>query len=126
MTHLSFCARLSTVMIHERKKKLSRGGGDLHEEEKREREREREAESRESAVLLLASIYGLFIYVPLSGFLPPTPAEDSHRMREMYLMSGSALAHYFHVMQGAILGKQADICFPPLFCLTESVDLFAL
>lgn len=54
---------------------------------KRERGRERE--------LVLVSIYGLFIYVPLSGFLPLTPAEDSHRMIEMYRAGGGggALAH---------------------------------
>lgn len=56
-------------------------------------------EERGSSELVLVSIYGLFIYAPLSGFLPPTSAEDSHRMREMYLTGGSASAHYFHVMQ---------------------------
>lgn len=87
MTHLSFFARLSTLMIHYRKKKLSRGG-DLYGEEERAREKKRG--ERAHAVLVLASIYGLFIYVPLSGFLPPSPAEDSHGIREMYLTGGSA------------------------------------
>lgn len=81
-------------------------------------------ERRGSAALVLVSIYGLFIYVPLSGFLPPTSAEDSHRMREMYLTGRSVLALCFHVMQRAILGKQADICFPPFSFLSESVDIF--
>lgn len=56
----------------------------------RKREREKKRGERAHAVLVLASIYGLFIYVPLSGFLPPSPAEDSHRIREMYLTGGSA------------------------------------
>lgn len=48
---------------------------------KREREWERKRWEGEQA-LALVSIYGLFIYARLSGFLPPTPAEDSHRMRD--------------------------------------------
>lgn len=56
-------------------KKLCRGG-DQHGEE--ERERERQENKRENTALVLFSIYGLFIYAPLSGFLPPTSAEDSH------------------------------------------------
>lgn len=55
--------------------------------------RERERKERGSAELVLVSIYGLFIYVPLSGFLPLTPAKDSHRMIEMYRAGGSALVH---------------------------------
>lgn len=70
-----------------------------------------ERETRDSTALVLDSIYGLFIYVPLSGFLPPTSAEDSYQMREMYLAGGSALAHYFHVMQRAIFGKHTDVYF---------------
>lgn len=83
----------------------------------RENERERSAGS---------GFYLWFIYVPLSGFLPPTPIEDSHWMREMYLTGRSALAYYFHVMWRAVLGKQADVCFSPLSFLNESVDIFAL
>lgn len=62
------------------------------------REGERKSESSE---LVLVSIYGLFIYAPRSGFLPPTSAEDSHWMREMYLTGGSASA--FYVMRWAML-----------------------
>lgn len=65
---------------------------------------------RQSSELVLVSIYGLFIYAPLCGFLPPTSAEDSHRMREMHLTGGSASAHYFRAMQRAILAEQAHVC----------------
>lgn len=67
----------------ERKKKLCRGG-DLHGDEERERERE-EGWS-------WFSIFSLFIYALLRGFLSPTPAEDSPRLREMYRTGGSASA----------------------------------
>lgn len=63
------------------RKKLSRGG-DLHGDEERERENEKERWEGEQA-LALVSIYGLFIYARLSGFLPLTPAEDPHRMGDV-------------------------------------------
>lgn len=88
---------------------------------KREKEREREKRGREAMV----SIYGLFIYVPLSGFLPPTPAEDSHPMRELYLTGGSARAHYFHVMHIAYWASGQTFVFPPLSFLNNSVDISA-
>lgn len=69
MTHLSFCARLSTVMIHQRGKKEKKKTAEEVTYMVRENERERSAGS---------GFYLWFIYVPLSGFLPPTPVEDSH------------------------------------------------
>lgn len=63
-----------------------------------EKKSEREKERRGSSVLVQVSSHGLFISALLCGFLPPTPTEDSHRMREMYPTGGSASAHYFHVI----------------------------
>ena len=69
MTHLSFFARLSTLMIHYRKKKLSRGG-DLHGEEESEREKER----GESTCSAGSGFYLWFVYLCTTQWFPaPIP-----------------------------------------------------
>lgn len=67
----------------------------------RERETERKR-GRQSRVLVHVSIYGLFIYAHLSGLLPSTPAEDSHRRRARDVPN-----------RQKALCEQADICFSP-------------
>lgn len=135
MTHLSFFARLSTLMIHYRKKKLSRGG-DLHGEEESEREKER----GESTCSAGSGFYLWFVYLCTTQWFPaPIPCWRFTPNKRDVPNRRKCLSPVLSRDAGSHIGRQADVCFSPILsqcghictahltnpqsCLQESLSL---
>lgn len=91
MTHRSFTAVIRDDSLEEGEKKKTEQRRRWPTWRWRKGEKKKKHDRAEGAQVLV-SIYGLFICSLLSGFLPPTSAEDSHWITKAHLTGGSAWA----------------------------------